>query len=92
MTEKMNPDHVAWCRAHWRALRENGRWGVPRSGLVFAKRHGRLALTDRMPHMAGMPITPEELREMQDADFENTVMHFGAIGVEVIDSTEETRA
>ena len=81
----MNPDHVAWCRKTFDVIRDGGGWGIPRSGLIFTKRNGRFELTERMPHDPAMPITASELREQQDREFSETVEHFAAAGIEVVD-------
>ena len=73
-----------WCRQMWSALREGGRWGIPRSGLIFAKQNDQLVLVATMPHVPEMPITAEQLKEQQDSDFDQTVEHFGRVGVKVI--------
>jgi hypothetical protein len=73
-----------WCRQMWNALKEGGRWGIPRSGLIFAKQNGQLVLVAAMPHMAEMPITAEQLKLQQDSDFNATVDRFGRVGVTVI--------
>jgi len=80
--------HTLWCSGMFDLLEEGGIWGVPRSGLVFQKQVDppTLLLTDRMPHIEGMPITPEELREMQDAEFAQIRDEFAKAGITV---TEE---
>lgn len=75
-------DH--WCREMWRMLREGGRWGIPRSGLLFEKRNGQLTLVASMPHVAEMPITAEQLKRQQDSDFNATVERFGRVGIQVV--------
>lgn len=75
-----------WCRLMWAGMKEGGRWGIPRSGLIFAKQEGRLVLVDSMPHMDGMPITVDQLLQQQQSDFNATVDRFGRVGVEVVDA------
>ena len=78
----------AWCENHFRIMREGGTWGVPRSGLIFQKRSGKLVLTMRMPHMPQMPVTPEQLKRQQDGDFNVIRKHFAAVGVAVEDESQ----
>jgi hypothetical protein len=80
--------HVAWSRQMFATLAEGGRWGVPRSGLIFIKRGGKLELTERMPHHPAMPITPLRLRRQQRHEFLNVKRHFGAAGVEVVEASK----
>jgi hypothetical protein len=82
---KLNPAHVNWSRDHFRVMSDGGTWAVPRSGMVFVKHGNRLELSARMPHDPAMPITPEELQEQQQADFDIIKLHFEAAGVTVID-------
>lgn len=77
-------EHSAWCRATWAMMAEGGTWGIPRSGIIFTKREGKLVLTDAMPYTSEMPMSEKELKEFQDSDFEATREEFGLIGVEVI--------
>lgn len=76
--------HEAWCRMTWNMIAEGGTWGIPRSGIIFTKREGKLVLTDAMPHTPEMPMSEMELKEFQDGDFEATREEFGKIGVEVV--------
>lgn len=87
MTDKLDPDHVEWSRKMFAMMAEGGTWGVPRSGLIFQK-HGKcLELTARMPYDPAMPLSPAQLDEQQQGDFDAVKLHFGAAGVEVIDRT-----
>jgi hypothetical protein len=75
-----------WCRQMWTSLADGGTWAIPRSGLIFIKRGGKLVLSMAMPYMQEMEkigVTPESLRAHQDSDFEATREHFGRVGVEV---------
>lgn len=85
----LNPDHVEWCRQQFRIIANGGSWGIPRSGLIFTKRGKCLVLTAVMPHDPAMPITAAQLQEQQVSDYEGSVLHFGAAGIEVIDATGE---
>lgn len=89
----MDPAHLAWCRMHFDMLKEGGVWGIPRSGLMFRKEAGKLVLFAEMPWMPEMEgtITPEELREQQDEEFEANRRHFGAVGIDVIRAEEVYR-
>lgn len=87
----MKPDYPrdsaeskTWCRNTFNMIREGGTWGVPRSGLIFTKRDGKLVLTVAMPWTEGMPITEAKLREQQEWEFNLNRDHFGAAGIEVI--------
>lgn len=74
---------LAWDRNHFQSLAEGGTWGVPRSGLVFTKRHGKLILTATMPHDPSMPMTAKQLKEYQKADFDGIKRSFEAAGIPV---------
>ena len=81
----MNPEHVAWCRRTFDMVKDGGIWAMPRSGLVFQKTGpAQFTLINQMPWMAGMPINAEELAIQQEIDFDLTVRHFAAAGIEVI--------
>lgn len=79
----VKPEHIEWSRQMFKTLSEGGKWGVPRSGLIFTKQGNALVLTDVMPHDPAMPITPEQLVDQQDRDFKIITEHFGAAGVDV---------
>ena len=64
-------------------MKDGGVWGVPRSGIVFQRRGEELVLIDRMPHMKEMPVTPAQLDQHQQADFDVVKAHFGAAGIRV---------
>jgi len=83
--DRSNTD--TWCRQLWDSLSEGGRWGIPRSGLIFARQNDQLVLVAEMPHVPQMPITAAQLKEQQDSDFNGTVEHFGRVGVKVIRQT-----
>lgn len=85
----LNPAHVEWSRQMFRTLREGGKWGVPRSGIIFTKRGDRLEATDAMPHDPAMPISPTRLRRQQRHEFLSIKKHFEAAGVTVVDRTTE---
>lgn len=84
----MNPAHVRWCANLFASIKDGGAWGVPRSGLIYRKRGGALVLVARMPHDPALPITAEQLAEMQQSDIDATREHFTAAGIEVKDETE----
>jgi hypothetical protein len=81
---RLDPAHVAWCRQHFAMMADGGTWAIPRSGMIFNKRGNTLVLAVVMPHMNGMPCTPEELIAQQRDEFENCREHFAAAGVTVI--------
>jgi hypothetical protein len=87
MSKPLNPAHVEWSRQHFRTIAEGCTWGVPRSGLIFTKRGGRLELTARMPHHPAMPVTPLKLKRQQRHEFLNVKRHFEAAGIPVVDLT-----
>jgi hypothetical protein len=78
-----NPDFIAWSRSMYNSLNEGGMWGVPRSGLIFTKRDGGLVLVSQMPHIDGMDVTPEQLAEQQETEFDSIREHFAAAGIDV---------
>ena len=85
MNEAMMEDfEVAWSKNHFARMNDGGMWAVPRSGLIFQKRGARLVLTARMPHMDGMPLSAEQLREYQDADFKVIQSNFEAARIPVV--------
>lgn len=89
--DNLDPTHVEWSRKHFGIMADGGTWAIPRSGLIFIKHGKELHLMARMPHDPAMPCTREQLQEQQDADFEITKVHFGAVGVVVLDkSTKES--
>ena len=79
----MDPAHVEWSRRQFAMMKDQGVWGVPRSGLIFQRQGDELVLILRMPHEEGMPVTPEQLVEQQQADFDVVKAHFEAAGVTV---------
>jgi len=78
-----------WFRNMYHMLNEGGRWGVPRSGLMFQKRAGKFICTERLPHIAVMTLTPEQWRDQQDWDFNGVRECFAAIGITVEDHSKE---
>jgi hypothetical protein len=82
MEARMSPD-AQWSKNLFATLTDGGSWGVPRSGLIFHRRGNDLVLVLAMPHMAEMPITPEQLQAQQDSDFEAIREKFGEAGITV---------
>jgi hypothetical protein len=72
----------------WNSLSEEGVWGIPRTGLIFVRRAGRLLLIEQMPHEAGMPFSAEALRDAQAEEFIGVRDMFRAIGVDVLRDEE----
>jgi hypothetical protein len=73
-----------WCRHMFAMLAENGVWGVPRSGLLFKKQADlTLVLFDKLPHDPAMPLTEDELLELQDVDYTIIREKFEAAGITV---------
>jgi hypothetical protein len=79
----MKVQDIEWSANQFRLLNEGGVWGVPRSGLLWQRRGDELVLINRMPWMEEMPITPEQLKEQQDADVKIIAEHMRAAGVQV---------
>ena len=42
-------EHDEWSRNLFRMLKDGGRWGVPRSGLIYEKQGDTFALVERTP-------------------------------------------
>jgi hypothetical protein len=76
--------HAGWCRTLFDRLNEGGVWAVPRSGVIFQKRGNEFVLIQKMPHMAEMPITPEQLAEQQESEFQTVRKHFAEAGIPVV--------
>lgn len=81
--DNLSPDAVTWCGNLFRSLNDKGVWAVPRSGLLFQRQGDVLVLVDRMPHIAEMPVTADELVAAQDAEFDAIQRHFAAVSVTV---------
>lgn len=79
--------HIAWSKTHFASLKDQGVWGVPRTGLMFQRQGDALVLIQRMPHDPKMPISAAELDEIQQDDFEVIASKFRAAGIEVRDKT-----
>lgn len=79
---------AAWSRQLFDSLNDGGVWGVPRSGLVFAKRGDVLALTEVMPWEEGMPVTRDELIAYQQSEFALIQERFKLAGITVEDASE----
>ena len=77
-----------WSRNLYNAMKEGGTWGVPRSGLIFQKQKGKLVCTIRMPQMAEMPLSAEQLKQQQDSDVKVIRESFAAIGIIVEDQSD----
>ena len=85
MTSQYPEADIAWSAQHFAMMADGGVWGIPRSGLIFTKRGRKLVLTNRMPWQEGMSITPEQLREQQDSDYNGIAARFRAAGITVED-------
>lgn len=80
-----------WCRNHFAAMADGGRWGVPRSGLIFKREGATLVLVERMPwtdelaEAAGagrdVPVDADALRAYQDADAALILRTFREAGI-----------
>jgi hypothetical protein len=80
----LDPAHIAWSRRQFDIMAEGAIWGVPRSGMIFQRRGDTLVLIECMPHMNGMPVTPAQLAEQQQYEYEAIAEHFTAAGIIVI--------
>lgn len=84
-----NQSYVEWSRQHFRSMKIGGVWAVPRSGLVFTRTgETTLALTEVMPHVADMPMTPRELFDYQAGDFQAIQGYMKLAGVTCHDTTD----
>jgi hypothetical protein len=85
-------DDVAWLARQWDMVRDGGVWAIPRSGIVLQKDEPgrRWIVSARMPHMEGMPVTAEELREQQDAELEGIAARYEVVGIAVVEREERT--
>lgn len=84
MSDKLDQRHVEWSLRHFQMLAEGGAWAVPRSGLIYTKRDGRLVLTAIMPFDKEMPISAQ-LCKQQQSEIDGIKLHFEAAGVPVDD-------
>lgn len=75
--------HVEWASNLFKTLNEGGAWGIPRVGIIFRKRNGRMVLTDLMPHHPDMPISEQELLRQQEIMYRDCKRHFEAAGIPV---------
>jgi hypothetical protein len=76
-------DYTEWCRNLFGSLADGGTWGIPNSGLIFQRDGDTLKLVARMPHMPGMEISAEQLREQQDDAFKKTQAEFAKAGITI---------
>ena len=83
-------DQLAWSMNLFDSIADGGTWGVPRSGLVFNRKGRTLVLVMRLPHDPDMPLTPEQLQEYQQSDYEIIRRRFEAAGIPVTDATNAT--
>jgi len=82
----MTPSNVEWSRRQFAMMKDGGIWGIPRSGMIFQRQGDELVLINRMPHMEEMPVTPAQLDQQQQADFDVVKAHFEAAGIPVRDA------
>jgi len=80
-------DHIQWCKNIMSMLRDNGVWGVPRSGLTFTKRGDTLVLTKRSGVPPDVRVVDHVWAHQQEEEFAAVKKHFGAAGFKVIDET-----
>lgn len=80
-------EQVAWSRNLFGSIADGGTWAVPRSGLIFNRQGDALVLTMRLPHDPDMPLTPAQLHEYQQGDYETIRRRFEAAGIIVRDTS-----
>jgi len=80
---RLDPAHIEWSRRQFAMMKDGGVWGIPRSGVVFQRQGDELVLILQMPHTEEMPVTPEQLDQQQQADFDVVKKHFEAAGIVV---------
>ena len=88
-TELPVDQQVAWSRNLFGTIADGGTWAIPRSGLIFARHGNTLVLTLRMSHEPDMPLTPRQLHDVQQSDYEIIRRRFVAAGIEVRDNSME---
>jgi hypothetical protein len=88
MTEEQ--EFQRWCLQMWGMLAEGAMWGIPRSGLIFHRREGKLVLTQVIPWQAGMAdesghalTDADDLLLYQRNDYETIKFYFNGAGIEV---------
>jgi hypothetical protein len=74
-----------WCRNLFDSFEDGGIWAVPRCGLVFQKRGNAFVLISKMPHEWEMPLTSEQLDEVQRNEFKSVKKYFGEVGIDIVD-------
>jgi hypothetical protein len=81
---------IKWARKHFRKMREGQKWIVPRTGMVFIKRDGRLELIDFV--VPDPVVLPEEMwMTARQLDFAEMSSYFTAAGITVLDCIEGGR-
>lgn len=79
---------IEWTKNAVHTITIGGVWMIPRSGITFTRTdENTLALTDRMPHMPDMIITPDQLWDIQTEDFECVALRARAAGFTCTDNT-----
>jgi hypothetical protein len=68
----MSHADILWCRSHFALLEDGGRWGIPRSGIIFQRRGETLVL-----------VAPDILSSDQLGEYEDVKQHFEAAGITV---------
>lgn len=79
----MKLEDIAWSKRQFEMLKDQGVWGVPRSGLMFQRRGEELWLLCRMPWVDEMPCTAAQLQEQQDGEYQSIKRHMEAAGITV---------
>jgi len=84
---------MEWSQRLWDMLKDDGVWGIPRSGLMFRKNvaQARFVLYDRLPYRTEMPWTREQHLQFQDDDIEVIRTVFASLGIEVVDETHSRK-
>ena len=81
ITEKIMA--ASWSKQHYGMMNEGGIWVIPRSGITFQKRDGKLMLIDTMPWQLGMPLDAASLVAAQEADYQAIKENFERAGIPV---------
>lgn len=76
-------EYRKWCRGLFCALKDGGKWGVPRSGLTFTRRGDKFVLTDRAAYYEGLAWII-----YQQSDYLVIKEEFEAAGIPVSDETD----
>ena len=74
---------ASWSKSHYAMMNEGGVWAIPRSGITFQKREGKLVLINAMPWSPMMPLDAASLVAAQEADYQAVKENFERAGIPV---------